>query len=225
MMNDDVLKNQDPEQEIVYGLVSALADGQLRGDDFAKAVESIHSKPDCRAAWQSYHVIGDVLRSPELADQAGDPTFLARFQSRLAADPEAQLAYQWVSPVSASNPLIAPTAGRSASANQSVFAWKLTAGFASLAAVVAIGWSMANGLSGSVGGAQLAQAVPPAQSSSSRMANSTSSTGSVISESAVMIRDPNLDALLAAHKQFGGSSALQMPTGFLRNATFEGAAR
>ena len=37
----------------------------------------------------------------------------------------------------------------------------------------------------------------------------------------VMIRDPRLDELLAAHKQFGSTSALQMPAGFLRNATFE----
>jgi sigma-E factor negative regulatory protein RseA len=36
-----------------------------------------------------------------------------------------------------------------------------------------------------------------------------------------MIRDPQLDAMLAAHKQFGGASALQMPAGFLRNATFQ----
>ena len=33
------------------------------------------------------------------------------------------------------------------------------------------------------------------------------------------------DELLAAHKQLGGNSALQMPAGFLRNATFEGNAR
>jgi sigma-E factor negative regulatory protein RseA len=44
-------------------------------------------------------------------------------------------------------------------------------------------------------------------------------------EAAIMIRDPQLDALLVAHRQFGGTSALQMPAGFLRNATFEGAAR
>lgn len=40
-----------------------------------------------------------------------------------------------------------------------------------------------------------------------------------------MIRDPHIDALLAAHRQFGGTSALQAPTGFLRNATFEEGAR
>ncbi len=37
-----------------------------------------------------------------------------------------------------------------------------------------------------------------------------------------MIRDPRLDEFLAAHRQLGGASALQMPAGFLRNATFEG---
>jgi len=39
--------------------------------------------------------------------------------------------------------------------------------------------------------------------------------------SALMIRDPQLDALLAAHRQMGGTTALQMPSGFLRNATFD----
>ena len=41
----------------------------------------------------------------------------------------------------------------------------------------------------------------------------------------VMIRDPRLDELLAAHRQTGGTTALQMPAGFLRNATFEAPAR
>ncbi|MDU7587859.1 MAG: anti-anti-sigma factor, partial [Acidovorax sp.] len=41
----------------------------------------------------------------------------------------------------------------------------------------------------------------------------------------VMLRDPRLDELLAAHKQFGSTTALQMPAGFLRNATFEAPAR
>ena len=41
----------------------------------------------------------------------------------------------------------------------------------------------------------------------------------------LMIRDPHLDELLAAHRQFGGTSALQAPAGFLRNAAFEGPGR
>jgi len=34
-----------------------------------------------------------------------------------------------------------------------------------------------------------------------------------------LIRDARLDGYLAAHKQFAGSSALGVPSGFLRNAT------
>jgi sigma-E factor negative regulatory protein RseA len=36
-----------------------------------------------------------------------------------------------------------------------------------------------------------------------------------------MVRDARLEEMLAAHKEVGGMSALQVPSGFLRNATFE----
>ena len=60
MTNDDVLKKQQQQRE----MVSALADGQLRGQDFAMAVESIQVDINAGMTWQLYHVIGDVLRSP-----------------------------------------------------------------------------------------------------------------------------------------------------------------
>lgn len=87
------------------------------------------------------------------------------------------------------------------------------AGFASLAAVAAIGWNSLSVLrSEPLQGAQLAVTTPPAISAPTELAQAGAP---------VMIRDPRLDELLAAHKQFGGASALQMPAGFLRNATFE----
>ncbi|MGE5115527.1 MAG: anti-anti-sigma factor, partial [Betaproteobacteria bacterium] len=36
-----------------------------------------------------------------------------------------------------------------------------------------------------------------------------------------MIRDARLEQYLAAHKQYGGSAALGVPSGFLRSATVE----
>jgi sigma-E factor negative regulatory protein RseA len=36
-----------------------------------------------------------------------------------------------------------------------------------------------------------------------------------------VVRDPRLDAYLAAHKQFAGSSALGVPSAFLRSATVD----
>jgi len=40
-----------------------------------------------------------------------------------------------------------------------------------------------------------------------------------------LIRDARLDRYLAAHKQFAGSTALGVPSGFLRNATAEAVGR
>jgi sigma-E factor negative regulatory protein RseA len=62
--------------------------------------------------------------------------------------------------------------------------------------------------------------MPPQQQQQTMVATNIGSDGPQI-----MIRDPRLDELLAAHKQFGSTSALQMPAGFLRNATFEAPAR
>jgi sigma-E factor negative regulatory protein RseA len=40
-----------------------------------------------------------------------------------------------------------------------------------------------------------------------------------------LIRDARLDRYLAAHQQFAGSTALGVPSGFLRNATAEAVGR
>ena len=40
-----------------------------------------------------------------------------------------------------------------------------------------------------------------------------------------MIRDAQLDRYLAAHKQFAGTSALGVPSAFLRGATLDTASR
>jgi sigma-E factor negative regulatory protein RseA len=40
-----------------------------------------------------------------------------------------------------------------------------------------------------------------------------------------MLRDARLDLYMSAHKQFAGSTALGVPSGFLRNAAAEVPAR
>ncbi len=190
--------------------VSSLADGALRGDAFASAVHLTSMTPDARETWHAYHLIGDVLRSNDLAQCVVKPDFMARLQTRLAAEPvHGQV------PVVAQVAATVVVAQTPEAANASVFRWKLFAGLASCAAVAAVGWNLLGSVapSGSPSGAQLA-AVP-----------SNVITVDAANPTAVMIRDPHLDALLAAHKQFGGTSALQGPAGFLRNATFETSGR
>lgn len=211
--------------------VSALADGQLQGEEFARTVDSLCVDDDLQATWRTYHVVGEVLRTGRQPACTDSGQFLARFQARLAAEPLPQ-----------AMPVVQPEAVpmvRAAAANEPVFRWKLVAGVASLTAAAAIGWNwVGNGVAVPAPGAQMAsqQAVPmqPAAEGSvlTAMQQSTPSAnagvtrvlvGSSAGAPQVMLRDPRLDQLLEAHRQAAGGA--QMPSGFLRNATFESSSR
>ena len=185
-------------------LISALADGQLQGEAFARGVEAAGADPAGREAWNTYHLIGDVLRSGELAACSAPTAFLARLEQRLVEEPLKPAAGAMSRPRQESVAVSRPQA-----ANDASFRWKLVAGFASFAAVAAIGWAV-------VGAVARPEQGPLAVAPGTVLAGS---------QGGVMIRDPNLDEFLAAHRQLGGASALQTPAGFLRNATFEGPGR
>ena len=189
------------EQIKTREIMSAMADGRLEDEAFARGIELAATDPAAQQAWHTYHLIGDVLRSSDLAAGTPSQVFLSRLQVRLQQ--EAILA-----PPAAVLPERAPAAA----ANEDNFRWKLVAGFASIAAMAAIGWTMTGAMSGKPEQAQLAA-----------VQRGGADAGS--SERGVMIRDPRLDEMLAAHRQLGGASALQAPAGFLRNATFEVPAR
>ena len=191
-------------------MMSALADGQLRGEEFARAVQVACSDPAAREAWQAYHLIGDVLRAGEGAAGVASDGFTRQLARRIAAESAAapDLIAARAQPVRATGTFDP----QKNAANDASFRWKMVAGVASLAAGAAIGWNAVGGLGGKPEQAQLAATQSPA-------------TVLAGSERGVMIRDARLDELMAAHRQLGGASALPMPAGFLRNATFEGPAR
>ncbi|MBC7604805.1 MAG: sigma-E factor negative regulatory protein [Ramlibacter sp.] len=193
------------QDQTITEIVSALADGQLHGDEFAHAVELVSANGDAREAWHTYHLIGDVLRSGDFAAGTIPTAFMSRLQARLQQE-------QAIAPVVVEAAAPALDTGREA-ANDASFRWKLVAGFASLAAVAAIGWGVVGIQATTSTQPQLAVAQPPA--------------GAVLAgnNSGVMLRDPRLDEFMAAHRQLGGATALQMPAGFIRNATFEGVSR
>jgi sigma-E factor negative regulatory protein RseA len=64
--------------------ISAFADGELPKDDHELASAALRTD-EGRAAWEVYHLIGDVLRTGESADLS--PGFSARLSARLAAEP------------------------------------------------------------------------------------------------------------------------------------------
>jgi len=64
--------------------ISALSDDALPKDDHELACAALRTA-DGRAAWEVYHLIGDVLRTGESADLS--PGFGARLAARLADEP------------------------------------------------------------------------------------------------------------------------------------------
>jgi sigma-E factor negative regulatory protein RseA len=194
-------KTQNPE------LISALADGQLAGEDFALALAVCDVDAEARGRWEAYHLIGDVLRAPGSMAPARDAGFVRRLNARLAHEPALvtatllTLAPELMMPAGA-----ADESQRHEAANDSSLRWKLVAGFASVTAVAAIAWNAGSGLLSPAPQLALQEALQQVL---------------VVSEQGTMVRDARMQELLAAHKQFGGTSALQAPSGFLRHATFE----
>jgi sigma-E factor negative regulatory protein RseA len=209
-------------QEVVekHEQVSALADGQLRGEDFARTLEWLGQDEDARLIWQAYHVVGEVLRTGESGVRTHDAAFLQRL--KLGLRQEAPLsrvdAINLGAVCAHSTGAIGQNGLKNEAANDARFRWRLSAGLASLALVSMVGWLALGNWREQSMAQQLAQtqAAKPAAVQQQVL---------VGVEPQLMIRDPQLDALLAAHRQAGGTSALQVPTGFLRNATYEGAPR
>ncbi len=179
--------------------ISALADGQLRGEDAAFAVQAAACDAQGRQTWLAYQAIGEVLRQGRPDGGTPPELFLSRLQEKLRQ--EAPLARPAPAPELVAVP-VRPAAND--------WLWKTVAGLASVAAVAAVAWN--------VGG--------PAANVQPQLAAAPANVVPVADARTVtMIRDPRLDQLLAAHRQLGGANALQAPSGFLRNATFEGPAR
>lgn len=203
--------------------VSDLMDGRLAPEEVPLALGEL-ADPELRETWHVYHLIGDVLRSQDLAACRGGAAFVERLCAQL---PQARQ----------EGPLedVAAAGARGAqAANDAVVRWKLVAGLACLAAVALWGWN----LWGSAGGpasapVQLAEvrasapAAVPASAPQALAAMPVEQTELLADDQAapVMLRDARLDVLLAAHRQSSSVSALGNAPGFLRNATYEGAGR
>lgn len=203
--------------------LSALADGQLQGPELAQAL-ALADDEEGRTTWALYQIVGDVLRAPDLAPQTDHSAFLHRLRQQLAQEPPLTAAVPATVSPAPSLVAIAPPSVHTESANDPIFRWKLVAGLASVAAIGAIAWNTWSvGATAPLPSAQMALVTPVAPISAASSAPQQAQhlqTAQAPASAPMMIRDPRLDELLAAHKQFSGATALQQPAGFLRNATF-----
>ena len=201
--------------------VSALADGEVDDASAAAACAAWRRDGGVRASWHAYQLIGDVLRSEDLAtDPAQDVAFLAALRDRLAREPV----------------VVAPhlAALRSADDRRGTAArggrvggrfWRtsaaVAAGFVAVAGVFTVTRSQSPGVTTvpTLARADAPFTAPFGNGEPERIAVSVGST-SVFPDTAsasagTVIRDARLDAYLAAHKQFAGSSALGVASAFV----------
>ncbi len=185
-----------------HELLSALADGELGQSEFDAVLQACGQDPATLARWNTYHLIGHGLRAPASPVYSADAAFVNGLRQALAREP---------SLISEQPRLAVIPAANGEASNDASFRWKMVAGFASVAAVCAIGWNAVTTLPNG-GAPQLAQASPPASASQQLV---------VASPQGPMVRDARIEELMAAHRQFSGASALQVPSGFLQNAALE----
>jgi len=198
--------------------LSALADGELDPAGSTTSCAAWARDAALRADWHAWHVIGDVLRSEDLASNPGhDRDFCAKLRLRLQAEPV----------VLAPAPAIAKSAGARFDRRARPSRW--TAAGAVAAGVVLVVGTFAVVRPGEWPTAQVAGGDAPVSIAASPVGAASTEEAAVqpvaIVADSKVFRDAQLERYLEAHKQFAGTSALGVPSAFLRSATVDSAAR
>ncbi len=209
----------EPGDQALRARLSELADGEADEAGVRTACQAWRDRADMRQAWHAYHLIGDVLRSDELAHHArGDADFLARLRVKLADEPA----------VLAPTPFQAPTVPPAAATLHDApvvrapqvrrrQAWLVpaaaAAGFVAVAGVLVVTRLSAPG-----------EASGPLQARSAGNGGLSVAAGSSVSGTvatgaagAAMIRDARLDAYLQAHQAVRGGGVAVLPGVGLRS--------
>jgi sigma-E factor negative regulatory protein RseA len=196
--------------------LSAFADGQLDHDAASRVAAKWRDCEETRKAWHSYHLIGDVLRSDELAGSTRDEAFLQALRARLAQEPVvlAPALSAEVDEHAHTAAVAAAGGGRPGRRRR----WGAPAAVAAGFMVVAGALVVTRVDQSAAPVTALAVAAPePAKAATVEQP--------VLVVNGELVRDAQLDRYLSAHKQFGGSTALGVPSGFLRSATYEAPSR
>jgi len=188
--------------------LSALADGEVDTAAAGAACAAWKTDTELRRTWHAWHLIGDVLRSEDLASSAErDQRFLVALRGRLALEPV----------------VLAPAAAAAAPGRRAGGRWLLPSAVAAGFTLV-VGTFVVLGPTGAPAPATtLARVTPPAVESPVVPASVREPAAPVqaVAVNGRMIRDPRLEPYLVAHKQFAGTSALGVPSTFLRAETVD----
>ncbi len=175
--------------------LSSLADGDLGGlhDGVPAALAAWRLHGAARQAWHSYHVIGDVMRSEDLARSAAqDLAFMNRLRERLDAEP--------------AHLLPAPSRARRA------MGWRAGAALAASVAVAAVALLVSR-----AGAPGASEGVPLLASSGAAAVDAQA----LAVNSAGVLRNPRLDEFLRLHQMARGGLPVSAPGGTLQRADLQ----
>lgn len=204
---------QSNDQERVLQELSALTDGECEPGQLLSACDVWRRDGRARSAWHTYALIGDVMRSDDLASPAAhDAQFLQTLRARLAQEPvvlapsapPARPAESYVEvPVQSARMLVAGAGGRATSRRGWVAPAAVAAGFAVVtgAMVVAMRSAPPEGSAPTLALTSTPQGAPRADTQFSTDAE------------AELVRNPELDRYLNAHRQYTLGPALAGPGG------------
>ncbi|MGY6160575.1 sigma-E factor negative regulatory protein [Paraburkholderia strydomiana] len=165
--------------------LSAFVDGELFGEEHLN-LDKFLSELDGedRAAWSSYHLIGDALRSDDLAvGSAASSAFLSGFAARLESEPH----------------LLAPAA-MPVTRRLLALRRRVVPAFAVAAAAATLTWIVVPQLQGVPGGPGSTQVA--SVSSHGDAVQKVGMASVPVAQDANIIRDAGLDQYLEAHQQF-----------------------
>ncbi len=205
---------QPNDAQLQRQLLSRLMDGDVSPAEAEQGCDAWSHAESARDTWCAYHLIGDVLRSEELArPPRGDATFLAALRERLRDEPA----------VLAPQPLQSRRAGQQAKAARWWAPGAVAAGCMAMAAGLMV---LREPGTDSNGGGALAWV--PASSTTSAV-NTSSLTGASVQAASWapqnaqglvvngdVLRDAQLDRYLRAHRQYGAASPVALPGGNFR---------
>lgn len=163
--------------------LSSLMDGDLPAGELAGVIARFRDDGERRADWHVYHLIGDVLRSEELAAApARDACFLQALRHRLDQAPQRP---ETLPLMAAASPVPTPVPVPALPGRRRLAGWlmapaALAAGFVMVAGVLVVNKML----------------VSPPGAADAVMAQRAPAVG-------VLVRDARLDRYLAAHRNLG----------------------
>jgi sigma-E factor negative regulatory protein RseA len=190
--------------------LSALADGELDGVEPVAVCAAWAGHVDAQRDWHAWHLIGDVLRSEDLAsDPRHDRELCAAVRGRLQREPV----------------VLAP--GRAAASSRARWAvgGAVAAGFVLVAGTYSLLRPDDASAPATLASADRPPAVTVVAAATPAPVPAAAEGDEAFVTDVRLIRDAQLDRYLAAHKQFSGTSALGVPSAFLRSATVDTASR